>query len=597
MPGIVGLVTSKRPEEAKDELARMVRAISHEPFYEVGMWSDETLGAYAGWATHRHSFASGMPLQNEQQDVALIFSGEEYPDSADVARLRQKGHAFEAGNASYLVHCYEDEASFPANLNGLFHGLVVDRRTGTAALFIDRFGMHRLYYYEVKDTFYFAAEAKAILAVRPELRRPDLRGVGEFLACGCVLENRTLFDGIRVLPGGSRWEFRDRRLEHRAQYFRPAEWEAQAPLDEESYYEAMRDAVAQALPRYFNGDDRIGVALTGGLDTRLIMAWQKPKPRSLSCYTFGSTVRDTQDVVVARHIAAQCQQSYQVIPAGPEFLSRFSRYAERSVYLTDACLEVSRSTDLFFSEQARRIAPIKVVGTYGSEVLTVVPTFKPDSLQTGLFTPDFLQPVRTAEATYANVRLDHPVTFAAFRQSPWWHYGVLALEQTQLSVRSPYLDNNFIRTIYRAPTGTARDVRLRLISDRNPRLAAIPTDRGVGGSRLLRAYQEFTLRAEYAYDSEMPQWLAVADHSLERLRLERLFLGRHKPAHFRTWYRDALSGYLREVLLDRRTLTRPYLNKIAVETVVQSHVNGTRNYTRDIHKLLTLELMQRLFFD
>jgi len=114
---------------------------------------------------------------------------------------------------------------------------------------------------------------------------------------------------------------------------------------------------------------------------------------------------------------------------------------------------------------------------------------------------------------------------------------------------------------------------------------------------LLQAYQEFTLRAEYAYDSEMPQWLAVADHSLERLRLERLFLGRHKPAHFRTWYRDVLSGYLREVLLDRRTLTRPYLNKIAVETVVQSHVNGTRNHTRDIHKLLTLELMQRLFFD
>jgi asparagine synthase (glutamine-hydrolysing) len=359
----------------------------------------------------------------------------------------------------------------------------------------------------------------------------------------------------------------------------------------------MREAVARTVPRYFNGPEPIGLALTGGLDTRLLMAWHQPQPRSLSCYTFGSAIRDTQDVVVARRIANECEQPHQIIPAGPEFLSHFSGYAERSLYLTDACIEVSRSADLHFSEQARRIAPVKVVGTYGSEVLTVIPTFKPDALQTGLFAPEFLRALNTAADTYASVRLDHPVTFAAFRQSPWWHYGVLALEQTQLSVRSPYLDNNFIRTSYRAPTGTARDVRCRLIADGNPRLAAVPTDRGVGGSRLLRTYQEFTLKAEYAYDSEMPQWLARADHALQRLRLERLFLGRHKPAHFRTWYRDALSGYVRDVLLDRRTLTRPYLKKAAVEAVVHSHVKGIRNHTRDIHKLLTLELMQRLFFD
>ena len=95
----------------------------------------------------------------------------------------------------------------------------------------------------------------------------------------------------------------------------------------------------------------------------------------------------------------------------------------------------------------------------------------------------------------------------------------------------------------------------------------------------------------------MPQWLARIDRSLSPLRLERLFLGRHKFYHFRLWYRDVLSGYVRDMLLDQRTLSRPYLERKKVEAIVNSHVKGDGNYTTEIHKLLTLEIMHRLFVD
>ena len=104
-------------------------------------------------------------------------------------------------------------------MNGRFHGLLTDRSRGTATLFNDRYGMQRLYYHESKDAFYFAAEAKAILAVRPELRRMDPQGLGEFIACGAVLENRTLFQGIQVLPPASAWVFRNGSLESKRQLF------------------------------------------------------------------------------------------------------------------------------------------------------------------------------------------------------------------------------------------------------------------------------------------------------------------------------------------------------------------------------------------
>src|SRR5712691_2989959 len=194
MPGIVGLLTKMPIEWAKPQLLRMIEAIRHESFYRTGTWIDESVGVYVGWTVRKNSFSDEMPLCNERGDVSLVFSGEEYPEPGTACLLKERGHSFDAEGSSYLVHLYEEDPTFPVGLNGMFHGLLTDRVRRTAMLFNDRYGMHRIYYHESKETFYFAAEAKAILAVRPELRRMDPRGLGEFIACGCVLENRTLFE-------------------------------------------------------------------------------------------------------------------------------------------------------------------------------------------------------------------------------------------------------------------------------------------------------------------------------------------------------------------------------------------------------------------
>ena len=106
---------------------------------------------------------------------------------------------------------------------------------------------------------------------------------------------------------------------------------------------------------------------------------------------------------------------------------------------------------------------------------------------------------------------------------------------------------------------------LRLIADANPGLRQIRTDRGLGGRGVsalaLRTLREFQFKAEYAYDYGMPQWMAAIDRLLAALRPERLFLGRHKFSHFRLWYRDVLSDYVREVLLDPSTLSLPYVER------------------------------------
>lgn len=603
---------TKMPREwAEPQLLRMVEALRHGPSHVTGTWVDEAKGLYLGWAARKNSFSDGMPLRNERGDVVLVFSGEEFPEAGTTQRLKERGHAIELTGPSYLVHMYEEDAAFPASLNGRFHGLVTDQTRGTTTLFNDRYGVHRIYYHESKEGFYLAAEAKAILAVRPELRTVDYRSLGEFISCGCVLENRTFFPGIQIQPPGSAWVFRDGSLERKGRYFDPKQWENQETLGPEAYYQEIRDVFARNLPRYFEGPERIGMSLTGGLDTRMIMAWQKSAPGNLPCYSFGGMFRDCQDIVLARKVAQVCEQPYKVIPVGREFLSRFAHYAERTSYLTDGCANVIRAPDLYANEQAAAIAPVRMTGNYGSEILRRSVAFKPVEPAAGLFRAEMLEQVHKGRNTYNELRRTHAVSFIAFCQVPWHHYSLLALEETQLSLRSPFLDNDLVRTAFRAPgAATAKtDVFApeedwaRLIGDGNAALRRIRTDRGLAGppgrmsSAIARAYLEFTFKAEYAFDYGMPQSLARVDHFFSALHLERLFLGRHKFNHFRVWYRDALSAYIREMLLDERTLSRPYLERSAVESMVKGHLKGNRNYTSEIHSVLTLELLHRLFVD
>jgi asparagine synthase (glutamine-hydrolysing) len=587
---------------AETQLQRMVESICHEAFYNSGIWIDESAGVYVGWAAHQASFGDGMPVRNAREDTFLVFSGEDFHCQDGPAKTK-------AECLSNLLDLYEGACRFLPRLDGRFHGLLIDTKGGTATLFNDRYGMHQIYYHEAKEGFYFAAEAKAILAVRPELRSVDPVALGELVSCACVLGDRSLFKGIYLLPPAAAWISRQGTLVQKETYFRPKEWEEQSKLDSESYYQEIRRIFSGKLARYFAGSQSVGMSLTGGIDTRMIMAWQKSRPGSLPCYTFGGTYRDCRDVVMAKRVAEVCEQPHEVITIGKEFLSRFPRYAERTVYLTDGCADVSRSPALYGNERAREIAPVRMTGVYGSEVLRRLRSFKAVDPPPDLFHPGLLSHVQSAKDKYQSLLDLHPVSFTVFRPTP--QRAVDTLEQSQLVVRTPFLDGDIVRTAFRAPdsSGARNDasadnnVCLRLIADGNQVLGRIPTDRGLGGTKngirgaASRALLEFTFKSEYAYDYGMPQFVARVDHVLSPLHIERLFLGRHKFQHFRVWYRDDLSGYVQEMLLDSRALGRPYVTRKGVEMIVHAHVKGNRNFTTEIHRLLSLELMHRLFVD
>jgi len=566
-----------------------------------GTYINEDLGLWSGWACHEGAFADCLPVWNEKKDICLLFSGEDFADQGDIDALRVRGHQFGSEDASYLVHLYEEMGyAFLQRLNGWFSGVLLDLREQKVVLFNDRYGVNRIYYHEDEHGFYFSSEAKSLLKILPETRQLNLRSLGEVLCCEAVLENRSLFSGISLLPAGSAWVFSRGEPVKRKAYFKQEVWESQPELSESDFYEKLKETWTRILPKYFRGKQPVGLSLTGGVDSRMILAWAPRPPGTLPCYTWGGMYRDCADVKIARRTAKLCQQPHNRILVGADFLSQFHDLAERAVYISDGTVDVTGSIDLYVGRLARQIAPVRLSGVCGGEILRRLVMFKPDPPQEGLFDPELERSFRDAAATYADDLLGHRLSFTSFKQAPWYMASRFTVERSQITYRTPYFDNDLVALAYQSPAKLLDNgPALRLIADGNPALGKIATDRGLafrsipGVNRVLHWYQEFTFKAEYAYDYRMPQWLARLDHAFAPLHLERLFLGRHKFHHFRVWYPNELSRCLRETLLDSEARSRPYLRANSLEEILKAHVSGRRNYAFEIHKILTLEFIQR----
>jgi asparagine synthase (glutamine-hydrolysing) len=602
MPGITGIIGKAPMEDRKAALGQMVKCMQHEPFYNSGSLFVDKLECAAGWVSHAGSFSDCMPAWNEAHDICLVFWGEHFADASELQRLKAAGHQCTDSSAACLVHLYEEHGmKFFEMLNGTFHGLLIDLRENKLVLFNDRYGLGRIYYHEGPDGFYFSAEAKSLLKVLPQLRRLDLRSFGEFFSCGCALQHRTLFDGVSLLPPGSAWTFRPGQPHRKETYFQKEEWESLPQLPAEDYYQQLKETFTRILPRYFSGRQPVALSLTGGLDSRMIIAAAPRAPGALPCSTFGGMYRDSEDVTVGRQIARLCGQPYSVIKVDEGFFPQFVEAAKRCVYITDGAMDASAAVGMVVNRQVRQFAPVRMTGNYGSEILRGNVAFKPMSGDVSMFSEEFVPNVRAAPGTFASERRGNKVSFIAFKQVPWHHCCRFSEENSQLTIRSPYLDNELVRLAYQAPTGLLlqKQLALRYCSDLKPALQGAPTDRGtldrpaIIPEKVYRLWKERRPKAEYYFDYGMPQWLAKVDRVLAPMHLERLFLGQQKYYHFRTWYRRELAGAVRNVLLDPVTLGRSYLNGRRVEQMVNAHTSGSGNYTLELHKLMTSELIER----
>jgi asparagine synthase (glutamine-hydrolysing) len=598
MPGIVGVISQIRTGECESLVHSMISCMEYETFYVSGTHFVPEMGIYAGWVALEGSFAAQQVFTNDRKDIVVVFAGECLPGSESQAVRGRNGN--QPDDKSWLVRLYEEQGdNFFEKLNGLFSGLLIDKRRKRGFLFNDRYGLERLYVCDTKEGFYFASEAKALLQVLPELRRFDEVGVTQFLTFGCTLEWQTLFRGLELLPGGSLCVFEAGSF-RRGRYFSSASWESLSPATEEVFESKFEKRFKRILPYYCQAEPRVGIALTGGLDTRMIMACLPETEKRPVSYTFTGESPTILDSKLAGRVAAACGFDHRNLQIGSDFFADFPAIADQTVYVTDGCFGITGAHEIYFNRKARQLAPTRLTGNFGSEILRGISTFKPLGLSRHLFHKDVNHAVDSC-ATGLGKEVWHPVSFAAFREIPWSLFGSLAAGRSQVTFRTPYLDNELVALAFQAPEHLRRSsvAALNLVKGNKAALGAIPTDRGRGGSLtgpayfLRRLFCDVTFKLDYIYSESLPGVLAPFDALIQYGDAIGI-TGLHKFLRYRRWFRTKLRAYLEQALADARARQLPFWNVNFLERMAAEHVSGRKNYLREINAVLTLAATDRL---
>ena len=196
-------------------------------------------------------------------------------------------------------------------------------------------------------------------------------------------------------------------------------------------------------------------------------------------------------------------------------------------------------------------------------------------------------------------RRSDPLTRVVTEEIPWYEYGRVSVEQAEIIMRTPYMDNDLVRLMYRAPheLRASRDLQARYVRATDKGLSDVPTNMGraTGNGQPLGkiAYGLFwaLFKVEFIYLYATPHWMTRLDRGLEKLQLERIIAGRQKFEGYRIWFKTHLSEYLRDKLLNPQAYCNEFFDKEWVQKAVMRHTSGTHNYLNEINKMLTLELI------
>ena len=452
----------------------------------------------------------------------VLFAGECYPSTGPIS---QKESLTTASTGKDLLELYHAHGpSFIADLNGLFSGLLIDplhqrRWSSTIAMAASVSIMPRRMERRTSP-----AKQRRFCAFFPNCERSTTKVSSQFLSYGSTLNGRTLFRGIHALPGGTLLIMERGIVRSQRRYFVPESWEGQTLLGEAEFESQFREAFLRALPAYFSSDVPIGISITGGLDTRMILACMPAIARAPIAYTFGGLTHKTLDARIGARVAQAKGLDHHLLRIGADFVTNYGRYVDRTVLITDGCAGALGAHEIYLTALARRISPIRLTGNYGSEVLRGMSTFKPMHLASELFAQGFRPLLNTVKDGSVPAPV-HPVTEAAFREVPWHLFGTLAAGRSQIVFRTPYLDNEIVRLAYRAPPRLRLSMvpALRLIHRQDPALASIPTDQGLVWNKreplaiARRLFCRATFKLDYLHKEGLPDWLGPFDPLLDVL--------------------------------------------------------------------------------
>jgi asparagine synthase (glutamine-hydrolysing) len=619
MCGIAGVLNLKGEPVSKAVLKRMTDAIAHRGPDGEDWYTDGALGlGHRRLAIIDLSAAAHQPMASPDGRYVVTYNGELYNFRELRTELEAVGYRFRSQSDTEVLLAAWAQWGVKAldRFNGMFAFAMWDAREKCLTLVRDRFGVKPLYYTQDGDgeIFLFGSEVKAILAHGGYRTQLDKEALLEYFTFQNFFTDRTLFNGVRLLPAGCYVTVRaGNRHGAPVRYWDYHFSEPDRPLAEAEYIEELDRLFVQAVKRQLVADVELGAYLSGGMDSGSITAIAAKQFPYLKSFTCGFDLHSASGLELAfderdsaEHMSYLFQTEHyeMVLKAGDmeRVMPRVARHIEEP--------RVGQSYPNFYIAQlASKFVKVALAGTGGDELFGGYPwryyravvnedfehyidkyylfwqRLIPNKALQRAFRPiwgdvkhvwtrDIFRDVFREHAE----RLTRPedyVNHSLYFEAKTFLHGLLVVEDKlsmahALETRVPFLDNDLVDFAQRVPVG----LKLGNLKE------VVRLNENEPGDKTRRYYEK-------TRDGKLILRGAMGRHVPAEV------LGREKQgfsAPDASWFKGESIEYVKRVLLSPRARIYEFLDFDAIRELIEEHLGGRANRRLLIWSLLSFEL-------
>jgi asparagine synthase (glutamine-hydrolysing) len=363
MCGICGQFNFASNEPVKPKIVRrMTDSIAHRGPDDEGYFISGPVGLGFRRLSIIDLAGGHQPMSDVEETVRVIFNGEIYNFKELRAELEGRGHSFRTrSDTEVIIHGYKEWGTEVFNhLNGMFGVAIWDVKKQRLVVARDAMGIKLIYYRITNGQFTFGSEIRAVLAAGSSSPEVDPVALNLFLRFRYTPSPLTIFQGVRKLAPGTMLILEEgKHREERWYNYKPVPFSS--PKEDEEATHELLELYRAAVRRHLLSDVPVGILLSGGLDSGLLLALMNEQGGPWPAYTIGygetfeddelADARETAALLGARHVPVKLDRA--------EFESSLPGIVE--------CLEEPIATSsivpmYFVSQRARQDVKVALIG-------------------------------------------------------------------------------------------------------------------------------------------------------------------------------------------------------------------------------------------
>ncbi|BCS94666.1 hypothetical protein DSLASN_02980 [Desulfoluna limicola] len=298
MPGLVGY-TDRLKKHDSSMLSNMRNLLKYFDWYiDAELYSDGIVNATQ---THLGIINKTIAPHHMSNRFSIWIEGEFYNQE----KLKAKYNVLSTTDNELFLNIYNSTKSFKflKDIDGYYAAALYDNQKKQLYLITDRYGFKPFYWGLINDNLVWSSELKGFLGHKDFKCVIDRIAVEEFFDFGHQLENRTWFESIELVPPASVIAFDIDKAQVTIENY--WSWNdikfINESIDEAEIADEIGRLFKQSVEHRVNKNERVGISLSGGLDSRAILAATPETHTPLHTLTFGK--KDCDDIIIAKKVS------------------------------------------------------------------------------------------------------------------------------------------------------------------------------------------------------------------------------------------------------------------------------------------------------